>query len=143
MTLNKHQIVSAASGLRIIWFRTMWEVNQNVHLVCGPQILITDFDVSCGLNLFYNISKYANGRMPIVKLFMIMAMKGVWSIIGAFDVIIRICGLQSGEMTRSTCIKSMGFKTFIIPSVLIEMSFYCVCLVLYAILNKCSSIYTY
>jgi hypothetical protein len=53
---------------------------------------ITDCDVSCGLNLFYNISKYANGRMPIVKLFMIMAMKGVWSIICAFDVIIRICG---------------------------------------------------
>jgi hypothetical protein len=95
-----------------------------------------------------------------------LSMKGVWSIIGAFDVIIRICGphtrwtfwftshivlnqiirkpdaaltiwclrtwsivvygrqqyakLQSGEITRSTCIKSMGFKTFIIPSVLIK-----------------------
>ena len=31
--------------------------------------------------------------------------------------------------------------TFIIPSVLIKMSFYCVFLVLYEILNRCSSIY--
>ena len=36
----------------------------------------TDFDVSCGLNLLYNINKYVNGRMRSVKFFIIMAMKG-------------------------------------------------------------------
>jgi hypothetical protein len=40
----------------------------------------------------FDVNRYINRRMRSVKLFIIMAMKGFWSIIGALDVIIRVCG---------------------------------------------------
>ena len=39
----------------------------------------------------FDVNRYVNRRMRSVKLFIIMAMKDFWSIIGALDVIIRVC----------------------------------------------------
>jgi hypothetical protein len=58
--------------------------------ICVAGVSRPDYDISCGLNLLYNIKKYVNGQMRSVKLFIILAMKGFWSIIGAFDVIIGV-----------------------------------------------------
>jgi hypothetical protein len=69
-----------------------------------------DFDVSCGLNLLYSINKYVVGRIHSVKLLIIMAMKGFWSLIDSFDVIVRVCGFHLGQVWYRK-IQALGLAT--------------------------------